>query len=183
MKKQDLPKFSFFRAPAMNTLPLKTITIVDAYLYIRGSYAIQQTNYLRNLKDPAEKRGFKSTNFAFATFSGEFSYRSEKNLIQHSGLLCLDFDHIDDTETLAKTLLQDKNLITALLFVSPSGNGIKWIVEMTNFENITHKQYFSAVSNYIKTIHGVEVDKSGADVCRCCFLPHDQNAFINVKYF
>ena len=70
---------------------------------------------------------------------------------------------------------------TELLFRSPSGNGIKWIIPVVNNNGHDHEYYFRAVSNYLKSF-GITVDKSGKDVSRACFLPHDPNAFINPKY-
>ncbi len=38
------------------------------------------------------------------------------------------------------------------------------------------------VANYIAKTYGVAVDKSGRDLSRACFLPHDPNAYLNPAY-
>ena len=31
--------------------------------------------------------------------------------------------------------------------------------------------------------YGIAIDKSGSDICRACFLPHDPECYINPIYF
>ena len=175
------PLFSFFRAPVTNTRPCKSITLLDAYRYIAGGYARQRTAQLRSVTDPGQARLFKAANFDYCTFSGTFTARSDKSLIRHSGLLCIDFDHLQSVESLRSRLLQDEYFDTQLLFRSPSGTGLKWVIE-TGMGNLPHAGYFHAVANYIRATYAVEADKSGSDVSRACFLPHDPDCIINPKY-
>jgi len=93
-------------------------------------------------------------------------------------LLCLDFDHLNNVETLFQRLLQDDYFETQLLFRSPSGDGLKWVISIED-NPTTHSNYFTAVANYIAKTYGVAVDKSGRDISRACFLPHDPNAYLN----
>ncbi len=173
--------FSFFKAPVRNTIPHKSISLLDAYNYIVGDYAKQRTEKLRGIKDQKQARQFKASTFDYCTFSGMFQTRNDKALINHSGLLCIDFDHLQSVDLLRKQLLQDEYFDTQMLFVSPSGDGLKWIIPIDT-KQTTHSNYFAAVANYILQTYGVEVDKSGRDISRACFLPHDQQAFINPIY-
>jgi hypothetical protein len=93
-------------------------------------------------------------------------------------LLCVDFNHLNSVETLFNPLLQDDYFDTQLLFRSPSGDGLKWIISIDTSQ-ATHGDYFAAVANYILQTYGVAVDKSGRDISRACFLPYDPQAFIN----
>ena len=172
--------FSFFKAPVRNTIPHKSISLLDAYNYIVGDYAKQRTEKLRGIKDPKQARQFKASTFDYCTFSGVFQTRNDKALINHSGLMCVDFDHLQSVDLLRKQLLQDEYFETQLLFVSPSGDGLKWIISIDTKQS-THSNYFAAVANYIQQTYGVEVDKSGRDISRACFLPHDPQAYINPR--
>jgi len=67
-----------------------------------------------------------------------------------------------------------------MLFVSPSGNGLKWIISIDT-RRMSHSNYFAAVANYIQQTYGVEVNKSGRDISRTCFLPHDPQVYINPR--
>ncbi|MCE5331490.1 MAG: virulence protein E [Bacteroidales bacterium] len=184
--------FSFFKAPIQNTIPHKSIFLLDAYNYIIGDYAKQRTKKLRSILSPLpcgegsgerlkRARRFKASTFDYCTFSGIFQTRNDKALISHSGLLCVDFDHLQSVDLLRKQLLQDEYFETQLLFVSPSGDGLKWIISIDS-KQITHSNYFAAVANYIQQTYGVEVDKSGRDISRACFLSHDPQAYINPLY-
>lgn len=170
--------FSFFKAPVRNTIPHKSICLLDAYNYIVGDYAKQRTEKLRSFDDVKRARTFKAANFDYCTFSGTFNRRNDKELIKHSNLLCLDFDHIKDLETLFKRLLNDEYFETQLLFRSPSGDGLKWIIPIDTSQT-THGSYFTSIANYIQQTYGVEVDKSGRDISRACFLPYDPQAYLN----
>ncbi len=183
----NLSHFSFFRAPISNTKPLKAVSLPDIYKYIVGDYAKANTEKLREMlaqtdgHSPKNARLFKAGNFCYCTFSGTFTARNDKALILHSGLLCVDFDHLSDVSTLFNQLLKDEYFDTQLLFRSPSGDGLKWIIPI-DLNQATHSNYFTAVANYISQTYGVEVDKSGKDISRACFLPHDPQAFINPKF-
>ena len=94
----DLHGFSFYRNPIQNIEPCRAITVVDVYRYLVGHYAKPQTDTLRSLTSPTEAKKYKATHFDYCTFSGLFRKRNEKELIQHSGLLCLDFDHVGNPD-------------------------------------------------------------------------------------
>lgn len=172
--------FSFFKSPISNTKPHSETTLQKVYNAIVGNYYKQRTEKLRAISDAVQARKFKASNFDYCTFSGTFSSRSDKALIKHSGLLCVDFDHLPNIALLRNQLLQDEYFDTQLLFVSPSGDGLKWIIPIDTTQAM-HSDYFTAVANYILQTYGVEVDKSGRDISRACFLPHDPQAYINPK--
>lgn len=138
-------------------------------------------NACRDGRSSDSAKKFKANNFDYCTFSGTFTSRSDKALIQHSGLLCVDFDHLKDVSTLFQRLLNDEYFDTQLLFRSPSGDGLKWIIPIDT-TTATHADFFRAIANYIQQTYGIEADKSGKDISRACFLPHDPQAFINSRY-
>jgi len=172
-----VPQFSFFKAPITNVQPYSRATLRQIYNAVKGNYYKEQTDKLRTITDPKQARIFKAQNFDYCTFSGIFTKRSDNALLKHSKLLCLDFDNIN-IKTLRFQLLTDEYLNTQLLFVSPSGTGLKWIITVDANAH-THADYFNAVANYLKQTYNVEVDKSGKDISRACFLPYDPYAYIN----
>ena len=110
--------FSFFRKPIQNIEPIRAVGIVDVYRYITGHYAQPQTEALRLMLTSPEAKRYKTTHFDYCTFSGLFGKRNEKELIMHSGLMCLDFDHVEDIMELKQKLLNHEYFDTELLFVS-----------------------------------------------------------------
>lgn len=179
----DTPLFSFFKAPISNVTPHRSATLLQIYNAIKGDFYKERTRQLRSATGVGlnQARKFKATNFDYCTFSGTFSTRSDKALLKHSGLLCIDFDHVQDIYELKNRLLADEYFDTQLLFISPSGDGIKWIIQIDTATD-THANYFTAITNYIRQTHGIEVDKSGKDISRACFLSHDPCAYINPTY-
>lgn len=177
------PKFSFFKAPVTQvTMPYKHIYLNDIYQVLTGYYYKSQTIQLRSISDKNQNREFKATSFPFVTFSGTFSQRKETDLIQHSGLMVLDFDHLENIDTVKFQLLKDSYLETQLLFTSPNGHGLKWVVPVNVSGNYSHGDYFDAIRNYIETTYQIEVDKSGRDVVRVCFIGYDPDAFLHPRY-
>lgn len=174
-------KFSFFKCPVKTTNPKGETTLPEVYQLIRSDKYKRETAALRAINDKVEARNFKAEWFDYVTFSGTFTKRSADALIQHSGLLVLDFDHIEDVTALKSALLRDKFFETQLLFVSPSGTGIKWVVAI-DLEKHNHLNWFIAIANYIRVTYRLEVDPSGKDVSRACFLPHDANIYIHQDY-
>ena len=170
--------FSFFKAPVKNIIPHKSATLLQIYNAITGNFYKERTDKLRSIADAKLARQFKANNFEYCTFSGTFTSRNDKNLVQHSGLMAVDFDHLPNLEAVRQALLTDEYFDTQLLFVSPSGDGLKWIIPIDTSKT-PHSEYFAAVANYILKTYSIEVDKSGKDVSRACFLPHDPNAFIH----
>lgn len=181
LKSMVAPQFSFYHRPVKNTIPSKTMTLLDAYRDITSFRNQPQTALLRSITDKEQARNYKAQNFDYCTFSGTFISRNAKDLLQHSGLMALDIDHLEEVNTLRQALIDDKELEVELLFVSPSGNGLKCIVAI-DLDAAPHLDWFLALSNYFKTTYDVELDKSGKDVPRCCFLPFDSTAYINPKY-
>jgi len=175
-----LPKFSLFHAPVTNTIPSKEVTILDVYNLIKHEYKTT-TEELRKISNKKQAREFKAKNFDYVTFSGLFHNRSNNALRRHSGILAFDFDHLNNLADLKHWLITDHHFETEILFTSPSGDGLKWII---NIDILTHphRDCFLAVKNYLKDTYEVEVDSSGKDISRACFLPHDPQIYLNPKY-
>jgi hypothetical protein len=179
--KISVPKFSFFKAPVSNITPDREISLMLIFELVRSNTYQSNTEQLRSLSDTSKARDFKANNFDYVTFSGTFSKRNDKSLLKHSGLITIDFDHIPDIPLLKQQLLQDEYFETELMFVSPSGTGLKWIISI-DLTECTHLDYFKSIAAYILTTYNLEIDKSGKDISRACFLCYDPDAYINPKY-
>ena len=109
-------------------------------------------------------------------FSGTFNKRTDASLMQHSGLICLDFDGYDKN----KELLQDKenlskNKYVFSVFVSPSGNGLKVLVKIpADAEN--HTNYFNSLEKYFNSPY---FDKTSKNISRVCYESYDPLLHIN----
>jgi hypothetical protein len=110
-------------------------------------------------------------------WSGEFTERSDDALFEHSGYIVLDFDHVDVNST--KTSLATDDSIFSC-WTSPSGNGVKALVKVTNPER--HRDHFRALVRYFESQYGLEVDQSGINESRACFESHDPDIIITENH-
>ena len=107
-------------------------------------------------------------------FSGTFSKRGNACLLEHSGLLCLDFDKLGDRLADARAIIQaDPHCAAA--FVSPSGDGLKVLV-LIPADGTTHKAAFEVASAHYAAL-GFEADPARKDVAGMCFVSHDPDLF------
>ena len=172
-------KFSFYLAPATRVRYYKEATIADIYRCLTDPRVAQkQTDTLRLLTDKDRRAEYKRTAFHYCTFSGTFGPQRKNAALQaHSGLMCHDFDHLDDIAATKRLLLADTEFETLLLFTSPSGQGLKWVIE-TDLSKATHIEWFNAVSNYLRATYGLQSDPACKNVSRACFIPYDPDAYI-----
>lgn len=178
-------RMSFFRRPIRNTRPCRDASPQDIYKYLVSDYAREHTEHLRTIKDSKERSRYKAEHFDYVTPGGLFRSRKEGDLIQASGYMVIDFDHIPDPDGLVLLLANEDNFETVLAFRSPSGDGVKWFVNLPVGQTkpdgtpFTYGEYFTILSNYVRRAYGYEADPSGKDICRACFLPYDPDAFLN----
>jgi len=112
-------------------------------------------------------------------FAGNFSERNGNSLIEHSGLMCVDFDKYPSIEIMKShraELEQNKHFI--LLFTSPSGNGTKGVVKIPKATKETHPKYFTA---FQKEFNFEYWDKSCSNVDRVCFESYDPDIYVNLE--
>lgn len=181
------PKMSFFKRPIRNTKPCRQASPEDIFKYLTSDYAKARTEELRKIKGSKERSRYKAANFDYITPGGIFTSRKESALVQASGYIVIDFDHVQNPASLVRKLASDQNFETVLAFRSPSGDGVKWIVALPSINRkdgtpCTFMDYFTMLSNYSRKFYGIEADPSGKDICRACFLPHDPEAFLNPLY-
>jgi len=130
---------------------------------------------IRKEKDKEKSQKLKAQLPAIL-FSGTFSARNSKSLIQHSGFICLDFDKYATKDLmLADRKKLENDQYTYALFTSPSGNGMKVLVKITPYPHL-HKKLFQALEQHYKIDN---FDTSTSDVCRVCYESYDPHLFIN----
>ena len=172
------------------TRPFGSWSIRQVYDYIKSEQAKQATETLRSMLGSATKSecsDYKKLNFRFVTFRGIFSSRKATALTSLSPFIVIDIDGLTSTEEahqLSLQLPEDKNVNTALSFISPGGLGVKWVVEIPEWlEDCDYKEQHLGLCRHLVLQYGYEPDWGCSDVCRACFLGHDDQCYINPKYF
>lgn len=106
------------------------------------------------------------------TPSGTFSTRCKTGLIEHSGVICLDFDNLESPAEFRDSLKQYDFIAYASL--SCSGNGVFALVEIAYPE--LHTRYYEALEAFFAE-KGVAIDPSCKDVCRLRIASWDDRAW------
>lgn len=143
------------------------ITLTKALERIREGSSSKTVGLVRD----GDKK--QKTNLPVVLFSGEFSTREDDKILSHSGLIVLDFDHLD-VEAYKNILCTDDYVYA--VWVSPSGDGLKALVKISNPER--HRDHFRALVKYFDKQYNLEVDSSGANESRACFESYDPNICI-----
>lgn len=172
---------SFFEAPiaVADAMPTKTLNIADVYQYITSENAKGRTIKLRQIQDEEAAKKFKREQFDYVTPSGIFQVKKNAGLSEHSGIICLDFDHVENISDFKSRIFSDKVLHPLLVFTSPSGDGIKVFVPV-NLCSANHETCFKGLSSYVYKVYRILPDQKCKDVSRACFLPFDSDAKIRI---
>lgn len=109
-----------------------------------------------------------------ALFSGTFPTRKDDALESHSGLIVLDFDHVNAEAS--KALLSTDEYVFAC-WISPSGEGLKALVKISNPER--HREHFRSLQTYFDSTYGLLADPSGINESRACFESYDPELVSN----
>ncbi|GAB5518815.1 MAG: hypothetical protein RhofKO_10660 [Rhodothermales bacterium] len=163
---------------ARNHRPNAHLTIGEALEAIRNGTHRRHAERVRAIADKEQRRKAKASCPAYA-FCGRFSYVKRDGIETPSGVVCLDYDGLDDREAAKAKLRQSPHVLA--FFESISGehsSGLKVLVPVspppsTNEEN--HRAYDAAA----QALGIGKVDSAARDISRLCFVSHDPNLFIN----
>lgn len=187
-------KISLFKNPIKNVHPYKDITLNELYKLIVSDELKPQTLALRAIKNISQAKSYKAEYFEYVTPNGVFSKRGDNNLISLSGYFVLDLDHLAKLNEVRERLIKDIILNPSLVFISPSGDGLKIFVridpDVVNLQSSLKKMQivWSAINCYfskhysdliIPDSKNNFIDPSGSDLSRACFICYDENAYFN----
>jgi len=179
-EKPEKVRFSFFNKPITNVLPSEDITLEEFAKHLQSGKYKNIVKEIRNAPNKAIRNELKRFKLDFVTVSGQFTKRNANNLSKHSGLLCLDFDEVDHPNELKAKLERDTKLNPKLIFISPSGNGVKCVVEI-DVTKYSHEEYFKALEKYFSNEYAISIDSSGKDVSRACFVSFDPQLYFRMN--
>ena len=169
-----------------------TLSLYDAFERIKGNKGGTKPKIEAIRSAPTkEERNNQKKQLPCVLFSGEFreteiineqtgeitvSARHDKSLAKHSGVVVLDWDDIEPQELRPK-LKEDPYILAC--WVSPSGNGLKALVKITDTEK-HHAHYRSILSVFNKKYKKFgELDKSNINPSRVCYESYDPLLYVN----
>jgi hypothetical protein len=168
-----LDNMSFFDPPIGNTTPLETLSLHAVYSKVAHEDFKQLTLDVRGGVSG------KKIVLPYVTPSGVFSERSDKQILSYSGIVSIDLDDVKNL-SVKHMLISDPFLSPALIFVSPSGNGLKLFIRIHKAEGEKHLLYFDAISRYLADQYNLPADPSCKNISRACFLCYDPEALFSL---
>lgn len=160
------------------------VSISDILNEIRSEKYAQKVNFLRKLLNQGNQEGYgmhKKT-MPCVTFCATFnSGRKKDDIKEYNYLIVLDIDKLAAEEfQRVKQVFQSDSYVFSF-WESPSGNGIKGLVAIVYDFPISppnldqaHKSAFQKLSAYFNTEYNIDLDESGSDITRLCFLSYDK---------
>lgn len=177
--------------PNIRTKSYQIITLFEALNNIRkASYEKQVANMRQLLSDGnicsyrAKKKQLPSYIFTGIAYGKRYKF----DISGYTSLIVIDIDKLADMNLVKSQLLLDWYVIS--MWESPSGNGLKALfyinyIEPINAEYIwvVHERCaFPQIANYLYKKYGVQVDKSGADIARLCFVSSDPDIHLKKQF-
>ena len=170
--------------------PLRTMNLEEVYKLITSNeHLATLTLAVRNAAlrgDETACRCLKQQTLPYVTPCGVFTRRRSDCLKLPSGLVVVDVDHLDSPDEagrLKQLLFKDPYLAPVLVFISPTGRGVKAFVPCPIGKDSTEAVRWAM--NYVHCMYDTEntqpgkgVDTSGKDLVRACFLCHDPKALL-----
>tara|TARA_R110002051_G_scaffold30319_7_gene70196 strand:+ start:1462 stop:3873 length:2412 start_codon:yes stop_codon:yes gene_type:complete len=128
------------------------------------------------LEKDKERRNQLKQSLPAICFSGKFTKRNDASLVEHSGLMCLDFDSFpSEKEMLEEKENLTKDRYTYSVFVSPSGLGLKVLVKIPAEEE-NHKKFFNSLEKHYNSEY---FDKTCKNLSRVCYESYDPLVYVN----
>jgi hypothetical protein len=158
-----------------STIPYKDTSVFKVLELIKNGEFKTQIAKIR-IESEKSKRDELKEKLQNVTFCGVFSNRAVAGLKKHSGLACLDFDHVEQLEQLRSEINNDA--FTFASFVSPSGDGLKVLVKIPFVDNNEdYKDYYIEASKHYSKYFNA--DPATKDISRACFLSFDEKLYLN----
>ncbi len=155
---------------------------------IKGDIFKNRILRLRKYLDESDTEAFSAEKLRLpaVTFSGTFNnVRKKDDLKEYNSVVVIDIDKLNEDQlSKACQILSEDEYIMAY-WISPSNRGLKGLVsihyEFDIGDDISecHKTAFVKLWQYFSSTYSLDLDKSGSDITRLCFLSWDPKLFFN----
>lgn len=149
---------------------------VNLLTYLRSAKHRAAVERIRQTETPDVRKRLKEE-LPGITPSGTFTYRGEKHLLKHSGLIAGDIDLKENPytpESMKREIAKIREV--AYCGLSASGNGLWFLVPIS--DTTRHKEHFAAlVADF--AAWGFHLDNAPANVASFRFYSFDEAAYFN----
>lgn len=148
----------------------------------RGGKLRQNIEEIRQYPHDKNTRTYlKRKNLPVVTWQGIFDERKNSGIRHLSGLMCIDIDHcpIDDLTSYRSALMNQPWCVA--VFLSPSGDGLKVIVQTDNYDIAAYHSCYCQLEDYFYLNYGVKPDNNCEPISQGCFASYDPNIYVNLN--
>lgn len=149
------------------------VDIMDVVDGIRSGHWMEHVERVRSAEDKKSQREIKKT-VPYFTPSGTFQHRRDDGLIQHSGILAIDVDNLDDPKEVKSWLALDR--FSWITSESISGNGL---VVFVKIDTSKHLESFEYLEKYYLQNYELKIDQACKDISRPRFVTFDPDVVVN----
>lgn len=155
--------------------------IITVGTFLKSTKNIDSIELIRSEKDEKKQSELKKELLPCATISGIFEpIRSDENLKEHSGLICIDIDDKDNPSFIGhwESVKEEIGHIQEVLYcgISVRGNGLFVVIPISDPSK--HREHFKALDRVFKS-YGINVDKSCINESRLRYVSYDPKPYIN----
>ncbi len=179
IKPLDELRISFYRNK-FDKKPVETTLLTVLENCLRTTYSTS-INTIRRYHAEGDEEAAQKLKNALPCFtpSGLFNgMHSINNLLLHSNIICLDFDHVEDLQRRLTLCKEDWH--TAAALESPT-DGLKIFVYVENAEG-RHREAQQLASAYYDKLLDLTSDPACKDESRLCFVTYSPNGYIATLY-
>ena len=165
----------------------REIAINEVLFDIKSQKYKYTIDKLRNYINEGDIEAYKAEKLRLpaVTFCGTFDIERKKSRLKmYNSLIVIDIDKLDIEKLNNHIEILSTDEYVFSYWISPSNNGIKGLVSMEFSVNISnkvdsaHKSAFCKLSNYFFNKYEIQLDSSGNDTTRLCYVSHDENLVV-----
>ncbi len=98
----------------------------------------------------------------------------KEDIVKMTGYIQIDIDNLQNVNITKDKLIKDPYIF--IMFISPSGNGIKCILDIGD---ASISDVFEPISKYFKEKYSIGIDSQVKDETRLCFYSYDPELYLN----
>jgi len=168
--------------PNIHAKKYSTLTLFEALNSIRTGIYHKQIYNIRRLLSKGDIQSYKKKKkqlpeYVFAGIA--YGCRHKFDISGYTSLIVVDIDNIENIDIAKLHLISDKHIVC--VWKSPSGNGLKALFYIDYAVEIPKEYFwifhehcaFPQIERYLLTNYNVQIDKTGADITRLCFVSSD----------
>ena len=177
--------------PNVQAKSYKSITLFEALNSIRTNIYEKRISNIRRLLINNNIQSYKAKKKQLPAyiFSGiAFGNRYKFDISGYTSLIVVDIDKLENIELVKSQLKSDCHVIS--VWLSPSGNELKALFYIEYASPIKEEEIwvlhehcaFPQIENYLFTKYSIQVDRTGADITRLCFVSSDSDIHLKREF-